>query len=105
MRDISISRAKPATRLTRVSPPMVPVALNRFIARLGPGARSRFRAGVRKCLAAAGAVAVGTLRLLGLELLHIGRTEVDRVEQQRREAGVGHGVGDDLPGEGKGQAR
>ena len=30
-RDISISRAKPAMRLTMVSPPIVPVDLSRFM--------------------------------------------------------------------------
>src|ERR1700754_2925438 len=87
-RDISISRAKPAIRLTSVSPPMVPVALCRFMrspAARGSGLRRNFG---RRLLAPA--VAFLALRL---ELREVSCREVDRIEQERREAGVGHGVG------------
>ncbi len=42
---------------------------------------------------------------LGLELLLIEPAEVDRVEQQRREAAIAHGVGKDAAGEGEQQTR
>src|SRR5688572_33423858 len=80
-----ISRTKPRIRLTSVSPPIVPPALSRFM-RLAP----RLLFG-RRGLASGGELALGLAaagRLGGLDLLHEGRAEVDRLEQQRREAGV-----------------
>src|SRR4051812_49435090 len=99
IRAISISRAKPAIRLTIVSPPIVPVALWRFM-RLGSAPASSVRPGVGGSRLAR-TVALATLLFLlsCLELGNIGSGEIDRVEQKRRKAGVGHGIGDDLPSE------
>src|SRR4051812_8851090 len=107
MRDISISRAKPATRLTIVSPPIVPVALIRFMGLCLPRPRlwgSAFVRGLRLGFRRGGLAFPRTL-LPRLELRDIGRGEVDRIEQQRREASVGDGIGDDLPREREQQPR
>ncbi len=71
IRDISISRAKPAIRLTRVRPPIVPVALTRF---MGLGREFSGVADRRFAFAA-----WLTLRLLGFHLSHIRGAEVDWV--------------------------
>src|SRR5438128_3156531 len=102
MRDISISRAKPAIRLTIVSPPIVPVALWRFISRsAAPASGVRGSFGRRRL---ARAVVPATLLLLKcLQLREIRAGEVDRIEQQRREAGVRDRLRHDLPRERKDQ--
>src|SRR3982750_2139769 len=93
-RDISISRAKPATRLTIVSPPMVNVDLWRFIAR-PDGCGSGFPRGL--LFAAARAACLAPFALLRcLELRKIRAGEIDRVEHQRRGAGIWHGLGGGL---------
>src|SRR3954453_13933988 len=56
-------------------------------------------------LRSAVAVAGDRLALHRLQLSHIGRREVDRVEQQWRESAVADGVGDDLASEREEQAR
>ena len=43
--------------------------------------------------------------LLRLQLGHVGRAEIDRVKQQRREAEILHRLGDNLPGEWEQHAR
>src|SRR5437762_2170803 len=103
MRDISISRAKPAMRLTSVSPPMVPVALWRFM-RCSAGEASRFR----RCVGRrwfARTVAFAALLLRRFELRDIGAREIDRIEQERWETGIGDRVCDDLTGEREDEAR
>src|SRR5215213_5209118 len=96
-RDISISRAKPATRLTRVRPPIVPVDLMRFVG--APDARASGVAWAR------GMVAAALDASLLLHLRHVRRREVDRVEEQRREAAVADCFGDDLAGKREKKAR
>src|SRR4051812_34802411 len=95
MRDISISRAKPAIRLTIVSPPIVPVDLMRF---MKPPRRAASGFGGRRLASARAARFAGPL-LLGLSLSEVGSGKVDRIEQQRREAEVRHRFGNDLAGE------
>src|SRR4051812_47175449 len=94
MRDISISRANPAIRLTKVSPPIVPVDLIRFM-RLPAAPASGLRRCVRRRRLARAIAAFASLPGLRLKLCDISAGKVDRVEQERREAGVGHRVGDD----------
>src|SRR5438034_9047041 len=101
MRDISISRANPAMRLTMVRPPIVPVALWRFMASAARASGFRWRFG-RRLLAAAVAALNALLRL---HLRDIGAGKVDRVEQEWREAAGADPVGDDLAGRREGQAR
>src|SRR3954453_341250 len=100
MRDISISRAKPAIRLTMVSPPMVSVDLWRLIRWTGAiSGRSGVGRRLGRALAGRRRDPRLLLRLLRLlELGDIGRCEIDRIEQQRREAGVGHRLGHNLAG-------
>ena len=88
-------------RLTIVSPPIVPVDLKRFI---GSGRLARASAFGASSPSAADRFAPARL-LRACELRDVGGGEVDRIEQQRREAGVGDGFGDDLPGEREDQAR
>ena len=90
-RLISISRAKPAIRLTSVSPPIVPVALIRFIpARSGSAGSVSARPVGSAARSAPGSARRRRSCLLGLGLqpAPCRRAEIDRVEQQRREAGV-----------------
>jgi hypothetical protein len=98
-----ISRAKPSTRLTMVSPPIVPVALRRFtrsVAAAGPVPRPAGR-GQAPDRRASLPPPAGPLRLLRPRPAHVERGEVDRIEHQRREAGVLRRVGDDLAANGK----
>src|SRR4051812_11248336 len=95
-RAISISRAKPATRLTMVRPPIVPVAFQRFIRGAPPGA------GARSGLAD---LAGGRAAQLLLSPRDVERVEVDRFEHQRREAALLHRLRDDVAGEGEEDAR
>ena len=74
-----ISRAKPRTRLTMVRPPIVPVVFQRFIGR-PPGG------GQGQAWPISPAVPPLAGRLSCAALLHVERVEIDRVEQQRREA-------------------
>src|SRR6185437_1327555 len=60
-------------------------------ARLLPGGFGRLRRATLSAL----------LPLLRLELGHVSGGKVDRVEEERREAGARHGFGNDLPGKGK----
>src|SRR5205085_7450996 len=101
MRDISISRAKPAIRLTMVSPPIVPVAFRRFIWR-APPVPAFGKSGLAGDLADR---AAARLRLLLGKLLEVEAAEIDRLEQQRREAAVLHRLRHDLAGEREKQAR
>src|SRR4051794_17947568 len=104
MRDISISRANPAILLTRVSPPIVPVDLIRFM-RLPAAPASGFGRCVGRRRLARAIAAFASLAGLRLELRDISAGEIDRVEQERREAGVGHRVSDDLASEWEDQPR
>ena len=95
-------------RLTRVSPPIVPGRLDevhRLAAARAVEVRRRRRLRPASRRSPSPAIAASRLLLLRLELRHIGRAEIDRVEQQRREAGVLDRVGDDLAGEREQQAR
>ncbi len=101
-----MSRARPSTRLASVSPPTDPSERVRFMCSCPPKAsevrpRPAFAAGSP----AGGTRPAGLLALLRLQLRHIGRGEIDRIEEQRREAGVRHRLGDDLAREGEEQAR
>ena len=85
----SMSRARPSTRLTSVSPPTDPKARVKFMClppkvRGGSGLARAFAASFsgRLELARSGLL----LSLLRLQLGHIGRGEVNRIEEQRREA-------------------
>src|SRR5207253_936066 len=73
MRDISISRAKPAIRLTMVSPPIVPVAFRRFIWR-APPVPAFGKSGLAGDLADR---AAARLRLLLGKLLEVEAAEID----------------------------
>src|SRR5438067_11872724 len=102
MRDISISRAKPAIRLTIVSPPIVPVDLRRFMG-AGPGwSASGF---ARRRFASAIVTTHRSLLLGGFDLGHVGRGKVDRIEHQWREAGARHRLRNHLAGEREEQPR
>src|SRR6185295_9039088 len=92
MRDINISRAKPAIRLTMVSPPIVPVALRRFIGAPPPASCLTSAVGrrFRRSFDGRGPFLAAAALLGGLDLGHVGGREIDRIEQQRREAGAGH---------------
>src|SRR5207302_1504362 len=63
----------------------------------GFGRRFRWR------LLAAAVAAVSPFAALRLHLLDIGSGEIDRIEQERREAAAADGVRDDLAREGKDQ--
>ena len=56
---------------------------------------------IRRCRPAS---PVGGLLLRG-ELLHVEAVEIDRIEHQRRKAGIAHRIGDDPAGEGEQDAR
>src|SRR3546814_66297 len=90
-----MSRAKPAMRLTMVRPPIVPVALIRLIApRARPGSGSGLADDFR-------GLAAGRFRLELGRALHVKRSEIDRIEPERREAAILNGAVDNLAGEGK----
>ncbi len=74
IRANTISRAKPSTRLTMVRPPIVPVALTRFIESAPCGRGSGLARHVP-------GLAAGRLGLLLSGALHVEAGEVDRIEQ------------------------
>src|SRR3546814_1779321 len=89
-----MSRAKPAMRLTMVRPPIVPVALIRLIApRARPGSGSGLADDFR-------GLAAGRFRLELGRALHVKRSEIDRIEPERREAAILNGAVDNLAGAG-----
>src|SRR6187551_1522241 len=105
MRDISISRAKPAIRLTMVSPPIVPVDLTRFIGLpslfrlVGSGLARAFARFVRLVLARR-AAGLRLFALLPLHLRKVSSSEVDRLQEEGREAHVLDRLANDLAREG-----
>src|SRR5690606_38699297 len=90
-REKIISRAIPATRLTMVSPPMVPT----FRKRLMTGTPAVLDSG----LAARRSHRSRLVLLLLRQLLHVERVEIDRVEQKWRKAGVASRVRNHPAGE------
>jgi hypothetical protein len=74
---------------------MVPTERSRFIA--APLSRDQ--------ALPAGAPAPSPCCSGGGKLLHVEAVEIDRFEQQRREAGIAHGIGDHAAGEGEQDAR
>src|SRR5688572_18820675 len=100
-REKIISRAIPAILLTRVSPPIVPTFLMRLIC----AASDRLESGVAGGGSAAGSFPDGSLLLLSGKLLHVKTVEIDRIQHQRREARVAHGIGDHAAGEREQQPR
>src|SRR5688572_13477759 len=98
-RASSMSRAKPNTRLTAVSPPIVPTLRTRVLIR--PPLPPRGGKATASSVADRRGLAAGSV-LLGLalgELLEVDAVEVDRLEHQRWVAGVARRVGDDPPRE------
>src|SRR3546814_8659737 len=76
-------------------PPIVPVALIRLIApRARPGSGSGLADDFR-------GLAAGRFRLELGRALHVKRSEIDRIEPERREAAILNGAVDNLAGEGK----
>src|SRR5690348_4258581 len=95
----SMSRASPSTRLASVNPPTDPSERARFMRFFSPAScgKSALCRLFRRLCAAVPAHHAGLL-LRRLDLSHVSGGEVDRIEQQRREAHARHGVGDDLAG-------
>src|SRR6476469_7478501 len=99
-----MSRTSPSTRLATVSPPTDPSERARFI-RFAPRPASGVGWSFRRRLFASAVAPLDAWRLLRLHLLEIGSGEIDRIEQERREATAADRFGDDLAREREDQPR